>query len=302
MPTKKQEQQPVNKREKFAANVKSGIDPNPKLKRGVIFPRNRHEEGGFVLTQEDAINCGWLQMPEKWQTYTTSDLEKLPAMIFQEMRVCVVASTPNYAQDRDSGDLLGIIDWATYEHDPDTAKVCQNYLLLLLDENYQPLHKRALHYKAHGNAGLSFTQAFVGSNERKGFYQEMDAALREFWVQEGIEFEDEDVYKTHFNSVQRVAEPYHNCSVIHMKFGVALKGQGTEKAMVVVVEDWEHPTADNFDQFYRDELKPTLSRLLSDSEGWSRKVMKMPKAVHILPYVPDGDVDLKSALPAEPPY
>lgn len=297
------------KRAKFEALVAEGIDPKPRIKRGIIIPNNKDPKGGLVLRKDDAINAGWVNPHQEWDIFITERKEQVPALIFTDVRLCIVSSTPNYAEGKKEGEFLGIIDWETYQHDRDLTKVCQNYLLMLLDHNYQPLHKRALHYKAHGNAGLAFTQALVGSSDRIGFYQEMDSCLRNYYDQQGIVYQEEEVYKTHFNSATRVEQPYHNCSVINLSFHAEMRGNKDnvkEQSLCSLVKDWEHPTVDNFDSYWRDELKPVIAEMLVEAEGWSRKQLKNPQVLEILPY-DDGfsGRDLKNATsdaPDEVPY
>src|SRR5437762_1667555 len=86
-----------SKRDKFAAQVSVGVDPKPRLKRGIIFPRNRHPDGGFILTKDAAIDCGWFNMDQRWETHINDDGVKQPALVFESMRFCVVSATPSYA-------------------------------------------------------------------------------------------------------------------------------------------------------------------------------------------------------------
>lgn len=277
-------------------------DPNPQIPRGNILARNRYSKGGWIIPLPDAINAGWFDREFKNTQVIDHEFNTTGAaqvLYLPTLRFVVIAATPMYKEAREGGEFMGVVEeyheWEDY--DRQVEKACRNYLLLLLDENYQPLHKRALHYKGSGVSGYSFSCSLLGKKSEKGFYHQIEDCFAALMIQEGLEFEPEEMCKTRFTTNKELhpEEVFHSCSVATFYAGAEKHGDPQDpkkQSYCATVARWDIPTPDTVFEFYREELRPRIEQMYREAfgNGWSRKVLNAVSQTSIVPYVePDYD-------------
>lgn len=274
----------------FDDQLVEGIDPNPRIRQPYIVPRNKSQNPCWIIPKDCARDCGWINYKnENWIQHEFGDSVK-PVLYMFEPRVIVLHATPTFGINKKSGDFIGVTNWDEYVHDPEENELQRKLLVLLLDENNMPLHQKPLQYSATGNAGVSFVKALIGGKDKvkntqhMGFYRELEEAIAVRYENAGKEF---PMYRTTFESKERVEEPWHNVSVFCPKFMPEKRGDATDvskQSVCCITADWVHPTPETAHQFWAKDLKPVVANLMAENKDWGKRFLQPATPVTIQPW------------------
>lgn len=200
---------------------------------------------GLALTQEKASMVGFTP-DESWQQveYTFGSGEIAQLLITTTPRLLVIHRGPVCIKDRTTNTTLGrLIDhYDTFTSEKLKFKTFTRYLVFLVGKDKKLLHQSPLRLTMSGAAGASFGTAFRTSKNGQvtsGFALELEKAYAAFRQQP-------------FVTKSRL---FHAHGIFCPSITSEERGIAPNNALVAVTAGYEHPTAENLNDY----LIPTNS-------------------------------------------